>query len=165
MVNKLLALVYQAAPSFEVEPEEAARLFAAAGLMRCCALLRGIRLLEKAELGPVPGILERQHWETWLLSLHLLFRGEGALLELGADDIYWKRPLLKKFVPDRGYHEDWENRIAKLNYKKLADDLKALLVAAGESGNPDGSIGYDLTYKIQSTFSLHSNLSTLSPLM
>ncbi|HKE91578.1 MAG TPA: hypothetical protein VKB45_14685, partial [Gemmatimonadales bacterium] len=65
--------------------------------MRCSALLRGVRLLETSELGVIAGVLERAHWETWLVSLHALLGGEEALQKIAGDDIHWKRILAKKF--------------------------------------------------------------------
>jgi hypothetical protein len=56
--------------------------------MRCCALLRGVCVLEGSVLGVIAGVLERGHWETWLLSLHALFGGEAALQTIAGDDIY-----------------------------------------------------------------------------
>jgi hypothetical protein len=94
-VDALLALIEGHADSFESPPDQAPRQFAAAGLMRRCALLRGVCVLEDARLGPVPGILERQHWETWLVSIHVVLRGFEALYEVAGDDIFWKTPALR----------------------------------------------------------------------
>jgi hypothetical protein len=160
-VDELLSILEALAPSLESKPDQVPRQFAAAGLMRCCALLRGICVLEDAGLGPVTGILERQHWETWLVSLHVLFRGDEALQEVGGDDIFWKRLLSKKLDLGLSYHEDWEGKIASLDFKRLAEGLKPLLVAAGEPGDPDGVLGYDVTYRVQSLFAVHAGLATI----
>ena len=113
--------------------------------MRCCALLRGVCVLEDAGLGAMAGILERQHWETWLVSLHVLLRGDDALHEIAGDDIFYKRLLAERLNLGFAYHPDWEGNIAKLNFKKLADELGPLLVQAGETGNHSGITGYDVT--------------------
>lgn len=160
-VRELLELVDKQAPYLESQPNQAPRQFAAAGLMRCGALLRSVCVLEDAGLGPVTGILERQHWETWLVSLHVILRGDEALHEVAGDDIFWKRLLSEKLNLGFAYHEDWEGKVAKLNFKKLADELKPLLVKAGESGNPDGATGYDATYRVQSLFAVHAGLATI----
>ena len=91
--------------------------------MRCCAMVRGIVVLEDAGFGSLAGILERQHWETWLVSIHVLLRGEEALHEVAGDDIFWKRLLSERLNLGFAYHNDWEGKIGKLNFKKLADDL------------------------------------------
>jgi hypothetical protein len=158
-IDELLAVIYAHKERFRSRPDQASRQLAAAGLMRCCALLRGVRLFEKSGLGVVAGVLERAHWETWLVSLHVLLGGEEALQKIGGDDIYWKRILAKKF--DLGaYHDDWKGKVEKLNVWKLSEDLRPLLVAAGEEGNPDGTTGYDITFRVQSLFAAHACLAS-----
>ncbi len=139
----------------------AARQFAAAGLMRCCALLRGVLVLEDAKLPHLAGILARQHWETWLVSLHAVLRGDEALKEIAGDDIYWKRRLSDRLKLGLAYHDDWEGKAAKLNFKNLAERLTPLLIAAGESGDLNGVTGYDVTYGVQSLFTVHAGLATI----
>ena len=129
--------------------------------MRCCAMVRGIVVLEDAGFGSLAGILERQHWETWLVSIHVLLRGEEALHEVAGDDIFWKRLLSERLNLGFAYHNDWEGKIGKLNFKKLADDLGPLLLKAGEHGDPDGVTGYDVTYRVQSQFAVHASLATI----
>lgn len=160
-VDQLLVLIKRYVCSLESRPHQAARQFAAAGLARCCALVKGICVLEDGGLGPLVGILERQHWETWLVSIHVVLRGEEALHEVAGDDIFWKRLLSQKLCLGLAYQEDWEGQIAKLNFKELAEGLKPLLVAAGESGDPDGTKGYDATYRVQSLFAVHAGLATI----
>ena len=160
-VNELLTLITEYVSSLESPPHEASRQFAAAGLMRCCALMRGICILDDASLGSLAGILERQHWETWLVSIHVVLRGEEALHEVAGDDIFWKRLLSEKLNLGFAYHDDWEGKESKLNFKKLADDLRPLLMKAGETDDPDGAKGYDLTYRVQSLFAVHAGLATI----
>jgi hypothetical protein len=120
-VDELLSLIYSNESYLKSSPDQAPRQLAAAGLMRCCALLRSVRLLEESGLGVVAGVLERAHWETRLVSFHALLGGEEALQKIAGDDIYWKRILAKKF--DLGaYHDDWRGKVEKLNVWKLADD-------------------------------------------
>jgi hypothetical protein len=64
-VNELLELIRQSAPAL-VSPDASSRQFAAAGLMRCYAGIRGIRVLSANELGPLtvmiawwPGSVQR----------------------------------------------------------------------------------------------------------
>ncbi len=160
-IRETLALVEARAPALTSSPPDAARQFAAAGLMRCCALLRGVCVLEDAALGAVAGILERQHWETWLVSLHVLLRGDDALHEVAGDDIFWKRLLAEHLDLKFAYHPDWEGKIAKLNFKHLAEGLAPLLLKAGKTGNPSGITGYDVTYRVQSLFAVHAGLATI----
>ena len=109
----------------------------------------------------IAGVLERAHWETWLVSLHALLGGEDALQKIAGDDIHWKRILAKKF--DLGaYHDDWKGKVEKLNVWKLADELKPLMLAAGEEGNPDGTTAYDITFRVQSLFAAHACLASFS---
>jgi hypothetical protein len=129
--------------------------------MRCCSLLRGICVLEDAGLAAVAAILERQHWETWLVSLYVILRGQEALGEVAGDDIFWKRLLSEKLDLGFAYHENWEGKPAKLNFKKLYDDLQPLLESAGEPASPKGPRGYDITYRVQSLFAVHAGLATI----
>jgi hypothetical protein len=160
-VRDLLALIDQHVASLESPPEQAPREFAAAGLMRCCSLLSGICVLEDAGLAAVEAILERQHWETWLVSLYVLLRGQEALGEVAGDDIFWKRVLSEKLNLGFAYHENWEGKPAKLNFKKLYHDLQLLLEIAGEPASPGGAQGYDVTYRVQSQFAVHAGLATI----
>jgi len=129
--------------------------------MRCCALLRGVCVLEDAGLGALAGILERQHWETWLLSMHVVLRGDEALQEIAGDDIKYKRLLSDKLALNIDYHPDWDGKTEKLNVCELAKQLGPLLEKAGEAGNAGGETAYDATYRVQSTFAVHANLATI----
>ena len=53
--------------------------------MRCCALLKGILVLDEARMPALAGILARQHWEAWLVSLYVLLAGGEALRSRGWD--------------------------------------------------------------------------------
>lgn len=128
--------------------------------MRCCALLRGVCVLEDAGLGVLAGILERQHWETWLLSMHVVLRGDEAINEIAGDDLKYKRLLSDKLALNIDYHPDLDVEPGQLNVYKLAEQLGPLLEKAGETGNTSGVMGYDVTYRVQSTFAVHANLST-----
>jgi len=141
-------------------PDQAERHFAAAGLMRCCLLLRGILVLEDAGFPHPAGILARQHWETWVLSLYALLGGDDALTEIAGDDIHWKRKLAHGLRLELQYHEDWIQGIDRLNYKAIHDRVLRLLEETGEPRG-EGPTGYDLTYRTQSLFSTHANLATL----
>jgi hypothetical protein len=160
-IRETLIQVEAEAPKFTTSPPDPPRQFAAAGLMRCCALLRGVCVLEDGGLGALAGILERQHWETWLLSMHVVLRGDEALLEIAGDDISYKRLLSDKLDLNIVYHPDWEGKLGKLNVYELAKQLGPLLEKAGETGNASGVTGYDVTYRVQSTFTVHANLTTI----
>jgi len=129
--------------------------------MRCCVLLKGITTLEAAGLSALAGILARQHWETWLVSLYVLLAGDEALQVVAGDDIYWKRRLSKGLRLEREYHPDWAGKIAKLNYKALSERVLDLLREREPVEGPKGVTGYDVTYGYQSLFSLHANLATI----
>ena len=102
--QKLLRLITDSARFFESPHSQVSRQIAAAGLMRCCTSLRGIHKLEDSGLGAVSGVLGRHLWESWVVSLYALHGGDEALQVLKADDVYWKRRLVKRLdiVPDRG---------------------------------------------------------------
>ena len=68
--DQVLAHVYGHVDAFRGRPPRPAKQFAAAGLMRCCALLKGILVLDEARMPALTGILARQHWEDWLVSLY-----------------------------------------------------------------------------------------------
>ena len=123
--DRILAHVYRHVDAFSARPPgpAPAKQFAAAGLMRCCALLKGILVLDEARMPELAGILARQHWEAWLVSLYVLFDGDEALQVIADDDIHRKRPLFKALEGD-DYHPASAKRTVKpLNYKKLHDHV------------------------------------------
>jgi len=160
-IRETLTQVDAEVPKLTTSPPDPPHQFAAAGLMRCCALLRGVCVLEDAGLGALAGILERQHWETWLLSMHAVLRGDEALHQIAGDDILYKRLLSKKLDLNLAYHPDWGGKLEKLNVYELAKQLGSLLEKAGETGNASGETGYNVTYRVQSTFAVHANLATI----
>ena len=162
-IDRTIALVLEHSDSLRSSPPERTRQFAAAGLMRCCALLKGVCVLEDAGLGELSGILARQHWETWLLSLHVLLRGEEALQEVEAADIRDKRLLAERLKLEVDYKPDWEGKPQRLYFEQLANGLEQLLRDAGETGKPSGIASYDLTYRVQSLFAVHAGLATFRP--
>ena len=132
--------------------------------MRCCALLRGICVLEDAGLGILAGILGRQHWETWLLSLHVLLRRDEALQEVLGDDVFHKRRLAERFDLGSEYLPDWDGKVARLNVMRLAESLGPLLIEADEDSDTTVAIvAYDWTYRLQSMYSVHAGLGTIKP--
>ena len=132
--------------------------------MRCCALLRGICVLEDADLGILAGMLGRQVWETWLLSLYFLLRGDEALQEVLGDYVFHTRKLAKGLSLAPEHDPDWEGEAKKLNYYQLAQKLGPLLVEAGEPGDATaGVMGYNANYRVHSQFAVHAGLSTISP--
>lgn len=160
-VDDLLVVVESRAAVFESTPTERARHLAAAGLLHCCALLRGIRAVRVGGVPYISAVLARQVFETAVVSLHLALRGEAAAKDIEADDIFWKRRFPEKLRPDKPYRPEWDGTPRRLNIKELADQIPALLRAQGESHNPELPTGYDLIYRVQSLFGVHAGLSTL----
>lgn len=161
-VRATLQLVEEQADLLKTKPPDPCRQFAAAGLMHCCRLLRGICVLEDADLGALAGILERQHWETWLVSLYVLLRGDEALYEVGADYVLHTRRLTKGLDLGPAYDPEWEGQGKKLKFRQLAESLERLLVQSGEK--VDGatvSMAYDTTYRAQSLFATHAGIATI----
>ena len=108
------------------------------------------------------GILARQHWEAWLLSLYVLLAGDEALQAITGDDIYWKRRLSKAFRLGRDDYRTDSAEPARLNYKELHDRLLVLLREREPvDGRPVGVTGYDVTYRYESLVSVHANLTTI----
>ena len=159
---QVLAHVYGHVDAFRARPPRPAKQFAAAGLMRCCALLKGILVLDEARMPALAGILARQHWEAWLVSLYALLAGGEALKVIAGDDIYWKRGLSKALRLERDdYHPDWADRIERLNYKELHDRVLELLRERESVDSPAGVTGYDVIYRSESLVSVHANLATI----
>ena len=144
--DRILAHVYGHVDAFRARPPRPREQFAAAGLMRCCALLKGILVLDEAGMPALASILARQHWEAWLVSLYVLLAGDEALQVIAGDDIYWKRRLAKALRLERDdYQPDWAGRLAKLNYKELHDRMLVLLREREAVDGPAGVTGFDVT--------------------
>ena len=163
--TQVLRLIAAEVPKLRSEPNALAKSFAAAGLMRSCALLRGMLVLDSAGLSELTGILARQHWETWLVSLYALLGGEDAIRAVAADNVYWRRKLENSLKLEPGHQSKWPGTVVKLNYRALSDCVLKLLEDRGEptAGPVPGVTGYDITYSFQSTMSLHANVSTITP--
>jgi len=157
--NDLLEVVRQSSGSF-VSRETDHRLFAAAGLMRCCAMIRGIRALAAKDLGPLTVVIGRSLWETWLMCLYVLLAGKPAMEEIIGDDVFWKRRFLEPFA-DESYGE-WNGTAKKLNVKELSKKLHTLLIEAEKLSPSEPERGYKLIYSAFSLFGTHANLSTVS---
>ena len=162
VADRILAHVYEHVDAFRAQPPRPAEQFAAAGLMRCCALLKGILVLDEARMPALAGNLARQHWETWCVSLYVLLGGDEALQVIAGDDIYWKRRLSKKLRLERDdYRPDWTGKPTKLNYKDLHDRLLEQLRERESVDGPAGVTGYDVIYSYESLVSAHANLTTI----
>ena len=136
--------------------------FAAAGLMRCCALLKGVLVLDEASLPVMASILARQNWETWVVSLYVLLAGEEALQVIVDDDTYSKRSLSKLWPKLDVDRPDLDGRPPRLNYKQLHDRVRELLRERGESVGGEAEVtGHDVTYRCESLFSVHANWETI----
>ena len=160
--DRILAHVYGHVDAFRARSPRPAEQFAAAGLMRCCALLKGILVLDEARMPALASILARQHWEAWLVSLYVLLAGDEALQVIAGDNIYWKRRLSKALRLERDdYHPDWDGRLVKLNYKELHDRMLELLRKREPADSPTGVTSYDATYRYESLVSVHANLTTI----
>ena len=132
--------------------------------MHCCQLLRGMRLLEDDGLDVLAGILRRQHWETWLVSLYILLQSKKALLEIGADYVKHIRILSEKFDLEPEHVPDSKEKGRKLRIYDLAERIGPLLVEAGEARDADAGVKeYDGVYRVQSQFAVHAGLSTIRP--
>ena len=166
---QVIAHIYGNVDAFRARPPRKAEQFAAAGLMRCCALLKGILVLDEARMSELAGILVRLHWETWLVSLYVLLDGDEALEVLVADNIYrmrQMRPIFEALRLEVDHHYDPDPDSVKepkpLNYKRLHERVRKLLRKGGESvDGPAGVTDYDVIYRSDSLFSTHANLFTI----
>lgn len=132
--------------------------------MRCCELLRGMRLLENASLYMSAGILRRQHWETWLVSLYVLLKGEEALPEIGGDYVKHTRILIRNLDLKPEHVPDQEEEARNLNVCELAKRIEPLLFEAGDAGAADAGVKrYDGVYRVQSQYAVHVGVSTIRP--
>ena len=159
----ILAHVYGHVDAFRTRsPRRPPEQFAAAGLMRCCALLKGVLVLDEASLPVMASILARQHWETWVVSLYVLLAGEEALQVIVDNDTYSKRSL-SKLWPKLGVDRpDLDERPPRLNYKQLHDRVLELLRERGEPVGGEAEVtGHDVTYRCESLFSVHANWETI----
>lgn len=129
--------------------------------MRCCALLRGICVLEDACLPALTGILERQNWETWLVSRYILLRGDDAVSEIKGDHVKNTRTLNTRLGLGSEYVPDWEGDAQKLIIGQLTEKLEPMLVKAGDTDGTALVKGYDPIYRAQSQYAVHAGLSTL----
>ena len=86
------------------------------------------------------GILVRQHWETWLVSLYVLLGGDKALEDIVADHIQWSRQLSESLRMEGDRHQpDSVKKQKKLNYRKIHKRVIELLREQGEPA--DGPAG------------------------
>ena len=166
----ILAHVYGHVDAFKTRsPRLPPEQFAAAGLMRCCALLKGVLVLDEASLPVMASILARQHWETWVVSLYVLLAGEEALQVIVDGDTYSKRSLSKLWPKLDVDRPDLDGR--RLHYEQLHDRVLELLRERGEPVDVEAEVtgvdgeaevtGYDVTYRCESLFSVHANWETI----
>ena len=132
--------------------------------MRCCELLHGMCVLEDASLDVAAGILHRQLWETWVVSLYVLFRCRETLSEIADDYAVRTRLLNEKLNLGSKHVPNPKKGARRLNYEQIAKKVGPLLADAGEAGSVDAAlIAYAATYRVQSQYAVHAGLSTLRP--
>jgi hypothetical protein len=137
-----------------------ARQFAAAGLMRCCHALRAICCLENGGFGSLVGILERHIWEVSIVSLYVLFGKKEELEAVVGAHVYEKNLILTRLRGTKVF-EDWSGPKERLKVEQLYNKVKGFLVAAGETIDSEVS-AYDAIYRVQSFYSAHAGLETIS---
>ncbi len=161
--DRILDHVYGNVDAFRARPLRKAEQFAAAGLMRCCGLLKGILVLDEARMPALAGMLVRQHWEAWLVSLYVLLGGDKALEEIRDDHIQRSHQLCESLRMEGDHHHpDSVKNQKKLNYWEMHKRVIELLREQGESvDGPAGVTGYDVIYRSESLFSTHANVFTI----
>ena len=166
-IRETLRLVEEQTGLLETTPPaDRSGLYAAAGLMHCCTLLRGMRTLEDASLGTVVGILERQHCEVWLRCLYTLLGGDEALSEFEGRYVQHTRDLTKTETLNLGttYDPSGKGPSERLSLYKIAKRLGPLLAKAGETGDVNApKKAYDVIYRVQSELATHAGVATVAP--
>ena len=162
--DRIIAHVYEHVGEFSarliapVSPKQ----FAAAALMRCCRLLNGIFVLYEARMPELAGILARQLWEAWVVSLYVLLAKDEAMKVIDGDDFYRKSRIVDYLgVEDDYYQSEPPEKPAPLNYKKLNDRVLELLRGRELIDCPSGATTYDVVYGWESVFSTHANRTTV----
>ena len=108
------------------------------------------------------GILARQLWETWVVSLYVLLARDEAMKAIVREDIFWRRRIIAYLrVEDDYYQSEPPEKPAPLKYKKLHDCVLELLRERELVDCPSGVTTYDLAYRWESTFATHANLTTI----
>ena len=108
------------------------------------------------------GILARQHLETWIVSLYVLFDGYEALQVIDSDDIFWRSRLFKKLrLEGDDHHPDSVKKPKPLNYWKLHNRVIDLLREREPVDGPTGVTPYAAIYRYESLVSAHANLTTI----
>ena len=149
--DRIIAPVYEHVGEFSarliapVSPKQ----FAAAGLMRCCRLLNGIFVLYEARMPELAGILARQLWEAWVVSLYVLLAKDEAMKVIDGDDFYRKSRIVDYLgVEDDYYQSEPPEKPAPLNYKKLNDRVLELLRGRELIDCPSGATTYDVVQRL-----------------
>lgn len=161
-VCKTLRLVENRTHLLKSRQINRSRQIAAAGLVRCCALLRGVCVLEDAGLPALTGILERQNWETWLVSQSILLRGDEAIDEIKGDNVKSRNTFQKESGRRLKYVPEWQGKAKKLIYSQLAEKLEPLFVKACDTEGATLASGYTGIYRGHSQFTVHAGLSTFN---
>lgn len=163
-VRELLRTLADQARYLNSTGQRLQRQLAAAGLVRCRALLHGMLLLDDAGRHDVVGVCREVHCEFWLAAMYLLRAPDGPdtiaafgvkdakdvrriLLDQGRDD--QENALLKRWrevFPQSGGKPDWA---------RLAKQLDQLL------GNNSASDAYTNIYRQESLRSVHAGLVSL----
>lgn len=161
-IRKVLRLIEEHTDRLESDQDDdRSRQLAAAGLMRCCALVRGICVLEDACLKALTGILERQNWEMWLVSRYILLRGDEAIAEIQGDYVKSTKTLGKALGLEPKHVLDWDGKEEKLIIRQLSAKLEPLLLEVGDTEGAKLAGAYDQIYRGGSQYAVHAGLSTL----
>jgi hypothetical protein len=146
------------------------RHVAAAGLVRCQALLEASCLLCEAGRDDVVGVLSRALCEVWLVSFYVLLKGkdqddQSVIEELEASHLYWLEKFAKQNAASDLDLAQWRQTVKEphpLNYADLAKAVGELLTEA--EGEPaDVMTLYDRMYQAESIFSAHASFGSLTP--
>jgi hypothetical protein len=144
------------------------RLFAAAALMRCRAILESLSLLCANNHARTAGALSRGMWETWLVGTFVLLGGTPALRDIMASTAHHSLLLREKLDLGPDFAEDAERWLernrgttTRYSYEALARRVQELLRERGE--DVDVTDQYNRLYRGESGASAHAGLGSIAP--
>ena len=168
-VEALLALIDERSRTL-TDPLGSARVFAAGGLSRGAALLRGGVLVVEAGREDLVGVFIRAVWECWCVGLWALRGGRAAMARLEEKHRLWMRRYLSDLPaaipqPDidsayRAYLDRAPGPVPPPLWK-MAQEVEEWLQTADTGPIAYSDIAsYNVVYRLESHYSAHANFGS-----
>jgi hypothetical protein len=168
-VEGLLVLIDERRPQL-TDPVGSPRQFAAGGLARGAALVRGAILVVDDGHEDLVGVFVRAVWECWCVGLWTLKRGAEGVALLEEKDRQWMARYLRELpsaIPSQPIDPEYEAYLARdsgalpPSIWSMAKEVEKWLqtVRAGPIAYADIS-SYRVLYRIESHFSAHANFAS-----